>query len=175
MIQELLKKISQLLEANKLPYMVSGSQALNWYVNPRMTMDIDIVIELGVHNVDNFISLFKDGFYLNDNTVKKETKSHGIFNVIDLESGYKIDFIVRKDTEYRITEVQRKSKIKYKEFEMWIVSPEDLIISKISWIQTYTSEKQMEDIKSLLLLEELDYDYIKKWCKKLNLVTFNLF
>ncbi|MBN1184880.1 MAG: nucleotidyl transferase AbiEii/AbiGii toxin family protein [Bacteroidales bacterium] len=174
MILELLKKITQLLEGNDFPYMVSGSQALNWYVNPRMTMDIDIVIELDMNNVDRFITLFLDGFYINVDTVKKEAKYRGIFNLIDFETGYKIDFIVRKDAEYRINEFKRRIRIRYNEFEMWVVSPEDLIISKILWIQTYTSEKQMEDIKTLLLLEKLDFNYINKWCEKLNLNTFNL-
>jgi len=49
-----------------------------------------------------------------------------------------------------------------------------LIIAKIIWIQQYQSERQIFDIENLLLNPEKDMDYIKNWCIKLNLQTFNL-
>ena len=174
MIKNLLKRITRLLEDNDFTYMVSGSHALNWYVNPRTTMDIDIVIELNLSNVEQFINLFQEGFYINIDSIKKETKSQGIFNIIDLKSGFRIDFIVKKDTNYRTTEFTRKKRVRYDDFELWIVAPEDLIISKISWIQDFQSDKQMDDIKILLTLQNIDINYIANWCKKLKLNTYNL-
>lgn len=162
------------MEDNDFSYMVSGSHALNWYVHPRTTMDIDIVIELNASNIDHFVTLFQKGFYINTDTVIKETKSKGIFNIIDLKSGFKIDFIVKKDTNYRTTEFTRKKRVRYDDFELWIVAPEDLIISKIIWMQNYQSDKQMDDIKALLLLQNIDTNYIINWCKKLKLNTYNL-
>jgi len=55
-----------------------------------------------------------------------------------------------------------------------IVPVEDLFLSKIIWIQEIQSGVQMEDIKSLAGLTELDWDYINDWIRKLNLKTFNL-
>lgn len=174
MIIELLKRITNILEKNHFPYMVSGSHALNWYASPRITMDIDIVIELNTDNVEHFISLFHKGFYINKEIIIKETKSQGIFNIIDLDTSFKIDFIVKKNHEYRIIEFERRKRIKYEDFEMWIVTPEDLIISKLIWIQDYQSDKQIEDIKTLLKLNDLEMNYILDWCEKLELATFNL-
>ena len=57
---------------------------------------------------------------------------------------------------------------------VWVVSPEDLVISKLAWIQESQSEKQSQDIRMLMLLPELDRDYINLWCKNLNLRTFGL-
>lgn len=45
MLTVLLKEIVEALEKN-IPYMISGSFALSAYTIPRMTRDIDIVIEL---------------------------------------------------------------------------------------------------------------------------------
>ena len=46
MIGELLNRITKALEKAEIPFMVSGSMALIVYTVPRMTRDIDIVIEL---------------------------------------------------------------------------------------------------------------------------------
>jgi len=175
MIINLLKRISDSLESKKIPYMVSGGLALNAYSVPRMTLDIDLVVELLPTNIDEFLSIFDENFYLNPDVVKAEVARKGMFNAIDNITGFKIDFIVRKTTEYRVNEFNRKKKARIAELELWIVAPEDLIISKLEWIQLLQSEKQIEDIKSLLALRDIDNDYIAYWCKKLNLNTFNLF
>ena len=174
MIIRLLQKITKSLENAGIPYMLSGSIALNRYTIPRMTLDIDIVIELNVNNLKAFIGLFPDKFYMNTDTVKQETQRYGMFNIIDFESGLKVDFIVRKNTEYRIHEFNRRKKEKIEDIEVWMVSPEDLVISKLDWIQQLQSEKQMEDIRNLLSTPEIDKDYISYWCQRLNLNTFEL-
>jgi len=154
--------------------MLSGSLALNHYCVPRMTVDIDIVVELFEKNINDFLSIFTGNYYLNVDTVLNETKRHGKFNVIDNETGFKVDFIVRKNTPFRENEFLRKKKTKIADIDLWIVSPEDLIISKIEWIQKIQSEKQLNDIVNLLAYPSIDKDYINEWCNNLNLNTFNL-
>jgi len=51
MIFELLKTVTTWLDQKKIPYMVSGSLALNVYCIPRMSMGIDFVIELNQGNI----------------------------------------------------------------------------------------------------------------------------
>lgn len=174
MILELLQRIANELENTKIPYMLSGSIALNHYSIPRMTVDIDIVIELYEENLSNFLNIFGENYYLNKETVLIETKKHGMFNVIDFETGFKIDFIIRKESDYRKHEFLRRRKVEIANFEVWIVSAEDLVISKIEWIQQLQSDKQITDIKNLLAYPEIDKVYIKDWCNKIGLKTFNL-
>jgi hypothetical protein len=57
---------------------------------------------------------------------------------------------------------------------IYVVSPEDLIISKLIWIQDLQSSVQMEDIKNLILFDTLDWAYIDLWVGKLRLNSFNL-
>ncbi len=173
MILELLKKITLALEDKKIPYMLSGSLAYNTYAVPRMTLDIDFVIELHEENIQDFLSIFDEKYYLNKDTVKTEIKRLGMFNIINHDTGLKIDFILLKDTEYRKHEFLRKQKVVIADFEVWIVAPEDLVISKLEWVQQLQSDKQFLDIDNLLALPEIDKEYIKNWCKKLNLNTFN--
>jgi len=79
--------------------MISGNIAMNIYTIPRMTRDIDIFIELDKSGIDDFIALFPDS-YFNIDTIRDETAKRGMFNIIDNQTGFKIDFIIRKDTKY---------------------------------------------------------------------------
>jgi hypothetical protein len=88
--------------------MISGSLALNHYVKPRMTVDLDLIVELTNANKESFTNLFDDNYYIDESAVNDEIARQGMFNVIDFETGFKIDFIIRKDTEYRQVEFTRK-------------------------------------------------------------------
>lgn len=94
--------------------------------------------------------------------------------MIDFESGEKVDFIVRKNTEFHRNEFERRRKVNTFGFEVWVVSLEDLIISKLNWIQLIQSDTQMNDIANLLENPALDKRYVENWVEKLNLNTFNL-
>ena len=175
MFYELLKTVTGLLDQKGIQYMVSGSLAFNVYCIPRMSMDIDFVIELNQANVADFLGIFKSGYYVDEESVRQEIIRKGMFNVIDHRSGLKMDFIVRKDTEYRRLEFSRKIQKLLEDIPVWMVSPEDLIISKIEWIQQLQSDKQSRDISMLSTIPGINKDYILFWCNKLNLKTFGLF
>ena len=153
--------------------MISGSIAMNIYAIPRMTRDIDIVIELTEDRIEEFIGLFPNSYY-NVETIRAEVKKRGMFNIIDNSTGFKMDFIIRKDTEYFKKAFDSRRRIKTLDTNLWIIGLDDLIIAKIIWIQSYQSEKQIQDIKNLLLNPERNIEYIRSWCNALNLLTFDL-
>ncbi|MEI6049737.1 MAG: nucleotidyl transferase AbiEii/AbiGii toxin family protein [Bacteroidota bacterium] len=173
MIFDLLQKVCQSLNEHEIKYMVSGSIALNIYAIPRMTRDIDIVLELSENKIDEFTDLFPNSYY-DKNVIKDEVKRKGMFNVIDHSTGFKIDFIIRKESEYFNLAFEQRQRISEFGTELWVISLNDLIIAKLIWIQQYQSERQIFDIENLLLNPDKDIDYIKNWCNKLNLQTFNL-
>jgi predicted nucleotidyltransferase component of viral defense system len=173
-LKELLREIIEKLESQNFPYMVSGSLALSAYILPRMTRDIDVIIELEDKMVDAFIKLFDQNFYLHEPSIVEEVRRKGMFNVIDHRSGYKVDFVVRKDIEFRKVEFSRKRKMMVMGIYMSVVSVEDLILSKLIWIQQVQSQKQMEDISGLLRDASPDLHYLKEWITKLNIDTFGL-
>lgn len=174
MIGKLLNRITKALDAAEIPFMVSGSMALIVYTVPRMTRDIDIVIELRQEDIKRFCAIFNEGYYIDSLTVEEEVQRKGMFNVIDFETGYKIDFMVKKDNFYRKTEFQRRVKGVVMGCETWLVTLEDLVISKLIWIQELQSDRQMSDIENLLENPNIDMEYINYWRKELNLNTFKL-
>lgn len=173
-ISELLDIVSQTLDSLEIPYMLSGSLALNLYAIPRATRDIDMIVELQEKHVDQFIAAIKDKFYFHEPTIKEEIKRSGMFNIIHLESSYKVDFIIRSSHPFELQKFQRRLQIDLPGSRIWVITLEDLILSKLMWIQRLESELQKRDIQSLLENKNTDMDYIKHWCKELKLETYNL-
>jgi Nucleotidyltransferase of unknown function (DUF6036) len=169
------EKIVDVLDQHNIPYMLSGSIAMGLYTVPRMTRDIDFVIHLEPKNLDLFVNSFKDGYYCDKDVVRESIETPiKMFNIIDHTSGYKADFIILKNEEFRQEEFKRRVQMDFNGKTIYVVSPEDLLISKLIWIQDFQSPIQMEDIKNLIASDRLDWAYIEKWIKQLKLRTFNL-
>lgn len=167
---EILKYVCQSLENANIPYMLTGSFAANFYTVPRMTRDIDFVLEIFKFDVPRLYKVFQSNFYIDRDSIIQAIEHQGIFNIIHNDSIIKIDFIIRKDSPYRNTEFERRRKIKVDNAEIWIVSPEDLIISKLFWAKDSLSQMQIKDVQNLMgTLNNLDMGYIKKWIKVLDL------
>ncbi|HEX6169374.1 MAG TPA: hypothetical protein VFZ33_06745 [Chitinophagaceae bacterium] len=171
---DFLRVLIGFFEKQNISYMLSGSVAMSLYTQPRFTRDYDFVVNLKPEHINELLKNFKEGYYLNDESVKEAIRKKSMFNIIDHKSGYKADFVILSDEPFRQTEFRRQKKMKFLEMIISVVSPEDLLLSKIIWIQEIQSGVQMEDIKLLSEVEGLDWNYINSWIKELNLKTFNL-
>jgi hypothetical protein len=141
---EVLKEVVQRLDKGGIAYMITGSTAANFYTVPRMTRDIDIVVELLERDVERFIQLFQNDYYLESETVRGAVKNKGMFNLIHDHYIIKIDFVVRKDSPYRAREFSRRKKVAVDDQDLYLVS-EDLILSKLEWAKDSHSEVQLND------------------------------
>lgn len=166
----LLKLVCQRLHELNMDYMLTGSLAANLYAVPRMTRDIDIVLEMNHFDINKFCSKFQDDFYLVKTSIIDAIDRESMFNIIYNRSVMKVDFIIRKNQSYRNAEFQRRNQVSLDEMEISIVSPEDLIISKLFWAKDSLSNLQIRDVKNLLSsILNLDYKYLNHWVEKLGL------
>ena len=154
-----------------IDYMLTGSLAMNYYAEPRMTRDIDIIIEIFSQDVNRIIDKFQEDYYISENSIMEAVVKESSFNVIHIRSVIKVDFLIRKKEKYRENEFNRKQTIKILNNEINIVSKEDLIISKLFWAKDSRSEQQKKDILNLLNTD-FDKKYLLNWLKKLNLLVF---
>jgi hypothetical protein len=100
--------------------------------------------------------------------IRDAIRKKSMFNIIHNEGIIKVDFIVRKDSEYRRLEFERRRSIPFEGIEINIVSAEDLIISKLYWAKDSMSEMQLRDVKNILkTVSDIDMDYIEEWIKKI--------
>jgi hypothetical protein len=100
--------------------------------------------------------------------IKNSIYHQRMFNIIHSTEIIKIDFIIRKDSDYRKKEFDRKKQFKLDGDYIYIVSIEDLIISKLIWSRDSCSGMQLADVKNLLK-EKIDLKYIEGWSAKLEI------
>ena len=106
---ELMRLVVQAFETLQIPYMITGSQASAYYGEPRFTRDIDIVADIKLGQVDDFVVFFPPGeFYCDKDMIREEIKNRGQFNIIHAASGLKIDIILTKPTDFSRTEFPRR-------------------------------------------------------------------
>src|SRR6185436_19668796 len=140
----------------------------NYYAEPRMTRDVDFVVALQSKDVEGLCATFAADYYIDSEAVSRAIASHSLFNIINNKAFVKVDFIVRKDTEFRQVEFNRRRRVMMDGVPVWLVSKEDLIISKLYWAKDSHSEFQLRDVKNLLN-SGYDADYLESWTRKLEL------
>ena len=72
------------------------------------------------------------------------------------------------DTPYRHEEFARRSAVDIDGVTMWLVSAEDLLLSKLVWAAESRSEIQLQDVRNLIRsVADLDWTYIEHWGSEL--------
>jgi hypothetical protein len=165
---EILKDISERFDKIELPFMLTGSFAMSYYANPRMTRDLDFVIELDTNKIDSLVKVVENDYIVSFDVIKESFLHKSMFNLIHKESLIKVDCIIRKDEKYRKIEFDRRQKIILRDFTTYIVSKEDLILSKCLWMKESYSEMQIRDIKNILSTG-CDQNYLQEYIKILGL------
>src|SRR6185503_13021345 len=167
---DIVRDVSLRLERGCLAYMLTGSMAMNYYAQPRMTRDIDIVVALGPQDIDTVVRVFTPDYYVSRDAVSSSIAHESIFNLIHQESVIKVDCIVRKRSPYRRTEFERRQSVTIEDFSTWIVSKEDLMISKLWWAKDSHSELQLRDVRNLAGTG-FDKEYVERWTGELGLTN----
>lgn len=82
----------------------------------------------------------------------------------------KVDCIVRKRTAYRQEEFTRRRPIDVQGQRIWLVSPEDLVLSKLYWARDSLSEMQLGDVRNIVeAVSGLDWAYMARWARELDI------
>jgi hypothetical protein len=167
-LQALIAAINQ----SGIPYMLSGSMSSSFHGQPRATNDVDIVIDPpSEQQLTQFLDLLGAGYYVSRPAVKESLKNRSMFNVIDIESGWKADLMICKSRPYSQQEFSRRRQAVILGIELFIVSPEDSILTKLEWSKDGQSRMQFEDALNVFRLQRdnLDLDYLQKWAAELNI------
>jgi hypothetical protein len=133
-----------------------------------MTRDIDFVVALQPADAGRFCSLVGAEFECNPDSVRAAIERQSMFNLIHTEAVVKVDFVVRKDSPYRLEEFNRRRAAVVDGQPMWVVSPEDLMLSKLVWVSDTRSELQLRDVRRLIADQpQLDWIYVDHWASLL--------
>lgn len=160
------------LGQSEIPHMLAGSFASTFHGEPRTTHDIDLVVDPSREALMRFVSgLDRTRFYASPEAASEAWDARSQFNVVLLESGWKVDLILRKDRPFSRAEFARRRAVSIAGVEVFIATAEDTIIAKLEWARAGESERQLRDVVGILAAcgPDLDRDYLERWIGALGL------
>lgn len=110
-------------------------------------------------------------YYVDLGAAMEALNRRSMFNVIDSVTGWKIDFILRRDRPFSRKEFRRRRVVNLHDLPLSVASAEDVIIAKLEWSKLAQSPRQIEDVAGILRLrsELLDRAYLDRWIAELQL------
>lgn len=155
-----------------IAYMVTGSLASAFYGEPRSTQDLDIVVPADEARLQDLAQRLRDaGLYCDDGAVSEAVSLRGMFNAVDPTSGWKIDFIVLKETAFGRAAFDGRTISELGGVPLHLIRAEDIVVAKLEWAKLGGSERQIRDVVGVLMVQgpDLDRDYIEGWVSTLGL------
>jgi len=145
--------------------MVTGSVASLIYGEPRVTHDLDLVVEMNVDDIDGFCRMFPiDDFYcppaeIIETELKRSQRGH--FNLIHHETGFKADIYLSGRDELHRWALERCTKIDVAGNTLWLAPVEYVILRKLEYYREGQSQKHLRDIHSILAVSGNKIDFEK--------------
>lgn len=123
---------------------------------------MDFVIDPTLEQLDAFVEGIPKDLYVSPQAARDALAERGMFNLVDSETSWKADLIIRKDRPFSREEFARRRPTTLFGCELFVVSPEDSILSKLEWARAGGSEQQIRDAESVASRAELDVAYLRR-------------
>ncbi|MEO6064110.1 MAG: hypothetical protein ABIQ99_19445 [Thermoflexales bacterium] len=164
-------------DALGVSYLVAGSVASMAYGVMRTTLDVDVVADLRVEHVRPLAAALSGPYYADLEMIADAVRDRAWFNVIHLETMFKVDVFVLKPNPYDQQAFTRAVGRRLEDLpngpELSIEAPEDLILNKLRWFELggRVSERQWGDLIGVLRVNAsgLDLAYLQRWAGNLGL------
>ena len=166
------QNVIESLEKENISYMIVGSLASMVYGEPRLTRDMDLVLDIRASDALKIEKLFcSPEYYCPPHEIlTDEIRNRGQFNLLHISSGLKIDIIIKKMTPFDKSRFSRIVRIKlWENLTANVASAEDIIIKKLDFYKEGGSEKHLRDIRGIISNTEIDQSYLQKWIKEFRL------
>lgn len=152
-----------------ISYMVAGSFASNLHGVPRMTQDADVVIDADEAHVVTLARALESDFYVSEDAAREAVRLRGMFNAIHLQTGFKIDLIIKKSRPFSAEELRRKRPALLAGRQADFATAEDTILTKLEWARLGDSERQYRDAIGIMQVQGacLDWGYLENWAPSL--------
>jgi hypothetical protein len=150
------------LEQLRMRYMITGGIASVIYGEPRLTHDVDIVLEMERGKESGIVDAFPaDEFYCAPIEIIRveASRSHrGHFNIIHHDTGFKADIYLKGTDQLHEWALSERRKLKIEGEPIWVAPPEYVILRKLEYYREGGGDKHIRDIEGMI---ELSRDTIR--------------
>jgi hypothetical protein len=174
---EVLLRVAGLLEEMRIPYFVAGSVASSLQGFSRATAGVDIVADLRPEHVAPLFAALKDEYDVDDQAMRRAISMRRMFNLIHLDTLFKVDIYVPKDDGFgrqQFQRVRRETLLPGEAGGAYVSAPEDTVLAKLQWHRRggEVSERQLSDVLGVLKVqrERLDLGYLREWAARLGVL-----
>ncbi|MDN3514294.1 MAG: hypothetical protein NG747_07830 [Candidatus Brocadia sp.] len=168
--QEILRKVILTLDVTGIQYLVTRSVASSLQGELRSTHGIDLVVARERTDAKKLLKAFPTpDFYPDEGTIMNGINSQGMFNLIDVNSGDKVDSRMLTHDPFNQSRFARRYTREVSAMRIAVSSPEDTILAKLRWARlSGGSEKQFIDALRIYEVQckKPDMDYLHKWAEK---------
>ncbi len=165
--EEFFKKVVECLKTSKITYVIVGGISVVKYGKPRLTVDIDVIIEKHDEKIKQLSECLRNNDFdygIDDINIALEEES--LATILHKNFPYKLDI---QGVYNEISRNTLKNRVYQDVFETedttaFLQTPEDLIVSKLDYAGGQTDRNQdFEDAKSVLLrqFKHLNMQYLK--------------
>ncbi len=152
-----------------IPFHVTGGIVSSFYGVPRYTMDIDFVVLLegGHRNLPAVVAELGEAFDIDLESARASLRSHGIFQAMDRDTLYKVDFHAGQ----RVPDELSRSVVEelFPGVCVAIASAEDCVLSKLLWSSMGSNTSWKDAVKVVQRQKGLDFDLMRRLSKQLDL------
>jgi hypothetical protein len=167
-------QVVSVLDALDIPYFIGGSLASAVHGVIRSTLDVDLIAEMSPEHIEAFVRALEGDFYVDAEMIQDAIIHQSSFNLIHLETMFKVDIFISKDTAFERSQFARRVKQTLDGESgqtAYIASPEDIILAKLHWYRLggEVSNRQWNDVLNICKVqgERLDRSYLETWADSL--------
>jgi hypothetical protein len=165
-------QLHDVFERLDILYYVTGGIASVYYGEPRSTRDLDVVLNIDIDGIDTLVAaLESENFYVPGVEEVKSGRMQTL-GITHKETISRADLVISGKDEFDLLKFERRKSIEFStEINVYLASPEDVILNKLRWGAKSQSEKQWRDVLGVLKVrgENLDFNYLRHWAERLGL------
>jgi hypothetical protein len=159
-----------------VPYHLGGSYASSIHGIPRLTHDVDLVVDLDLDRVHDLSRALAGEFYVDEQAMGIAVVEHTSCNLVHFATGVKIDLFVKGVSAFDLVEFDRSVSVLLGDEApraVRVKSAEDTLLRKLLWYRMggEVSDRQWADIRGIkdVQADRLDSEYLNTWADRLSL------
>jgi len=161
-------KVIRVFDSLEIRYLIGGSLASTFHGLSRATLDSDLVADIQLQHAPLLVQQLKDEFYISMDAIFDAIQHRSSFNLIHLESLFKVDIFVAKTRLFEQSQLDNRQSYTIAtdpEEKAYIASAEDTILAKLEWYRLggEVSDRQWQDILGIIQVQgnRLDIAYLQ--------------